>query len=252
MSTLKAIIFDLDGTIADTEKNGHRVAFNMAFLQEGLKTIWDVPAYGEYLKIAGGKERIRKLITSDGFEKQVENIDAYVNKIHKNKKKFFTEIVTSGKLPLRQGIKRIINKAHDEGLKLAVASTANEKSVHTVLEVVLGSEIKSWFDVILAGDIVSRKKPDPEIYNMAVEKLKTNASDCIAVEDSNNGLIAAKASGMKCIITTNVYTENDDFSQADLVVDSLGDPKHKKINICLNPHNLKMDYVTVETLKKFF
>lgn len=253
MSELKALIFDVDGTIADTERDGHRVAFNLAFAEDGLKVQWDILAYGEYLKTAGGKERIRKMVTEPGFEKKVDNMDEYVKKLHKRKTELFMELVKSGKLPLRPGIKRLVEEAHREGLRLEVASTSNEKAVHTVLRVLLGEEMKSWFELILAGDIVSKKKPDPEIYNLTAEKMGLVPSDCLVVEDSHNGLIAAKAVGMRCIVTTNVYTKDEDFSEADLVVDSLGDPNGPKAKVVFNPHNLNiMDYVSIQPLKHLF
>lgn len=234
MAELKVLIFDVDGTIADTERDGHRVAFNLAFAEDGLSVQWDVPTYGEYLKIAGGKERIRRMVTAPGFEKKIDNVDEYVRKLHKRKTELFMELVENGKLPLRAGIKRLIEEAHRDNIRLAVASTSNEKSVHTVLRVLLGEEIKCWFELILAGDIVSKKKPDPEIYDLARHKMGVSSSDCLVVEDSRNGLLAAKAAGMRCIITTNIYTRDEDFSEADLVVDSL------------------KEYVSVQSLKRLF
>lgn len=242
MAELKALIFDVDGTIADTERDGHRVAFNLAFAEDGLRVQWDIPTYGEYLKIAGGKERIRKMVTAPEFEKKIDNVEEYIKKLHKRKTELFIELVEKGKLPLRPGIKRLIEEAHKEGIRLAVASTSNEKSVHTVLSVLLGKEIKKWFELILAGDIVSKKKPDPEIYNLIGRKMEIKPSDCLVVEDSRNGLLAAKAAGMKCIITTNVYTKHEDFSEADLVVDSLGEANGQKTR----------DYISIESLKHFF
>lgn len=249
---LKALILDVDGTIADTEKDGHRVAFNLAFKEDGLKVQWDIPIYGEYLKIAGGKERIRKMLSSLDFEKKVDDVDKYVNKLHKRKTELFMKLVENGKLPLRKGIKRLIEEAHAEGIRLAVASTSNEKAVNTVLKILLGEEIKSWFEVILAGDVVSTKKPDPEIYNLTIERLGIPASECLVIEDSRNGLLAANSAGIKCIITTNTYTKDEDFSEADLVVDSLGDLKNR-ISIISNPHNLAItNLVLLQSLKKLF
>lgn len=253
MPELKALIFDVDGTMADTERDGHRVAFNLAFAEDGLSVRWDIPTYGEYLKIAGGKERIRNIVAAPGFEKKPDNVDEYVKKLHKRKTELFTQLVEMGNLPLRPGIKRLIEQAHAAGLRLAVASTSNEQSVNTVLRVLLGDEVKIWFALILAGDAVRKKKPDPEIYHLTARIMGMDPSDCLVVEDSLNGLLAAKGAGMKCIITTNVYTRDEDFSEADLVVDSLGDVGGVETRVMFNPHNVNVtDVVSLQSLQDVF
>ena len=253
MSELKALVFDVDGTIADTERDGHRVAFNLAFADDGLRVQWDVPTYGEYLKIAGGKERIRTMVIASDFERPVEDIDGYVRKLHKRKTELFMGLVEGGKLPVRPGIKRLINEAHRLGVRLSVASTSNEKSVNTVLRVLLGEEMKGWFELILAGDVVSKKKPDPQIYHLVAETMAVDPADCLVVEDSRNGLIAAKAAAMKCVVTTNVYTRDEDLSEADIVVDSLGEPGGPQTVVVSSPRGVAIDdYVSLRSLQALF
>ncbi|MCK4323596.1 MAG: HAD hydrolase-like protein, partial [Armatimonadetes bacterium] len=167
MTQWKALIFDQDGVIADTERDGHRVAFNRVFAEEGLGVTWDEERYARLLNIAGGKERMKTVIYGDEFHKDVGDKDEYIRKLHARKTEIFMEIVKQGEISLRPGIRRLISQAHEAGLKLGVCSTANEKAVHALLRTLLGEDIYGWFDVILAGDVVTEKKPSPEIYNLA-------------------------------------------------------------------------------------
>ena len=141
------------------------------------------------------------------------------------------KIIESGELPLRPGVARLVDEAIAENITLAVCSTSNERAVNLVVERLLGSKRKSHFAAVLAGDVVSKKKPDPEIYNLVLEKLQLNPRQCIVIEDSRNGLLAAKAAGMYCVVTTNGYTEDENFAQADLVVPELGEPPDVKVTI---------------------
>lgn len=231
MAELNAVIFDQDGVIADTERDGHRVAFNRAFKEFKLNIEWDVKTYGGLLKIGGGKERMRHYLKREGLEKNIENIDALIKEIHKRKTAIFMEMIESGQIELRPGVARLIAECHDGHLKLAVCSTANEKAVNTLLRTLLGEEVYGWFDIILAGDVVKKKKPDPEIYNLAKERLMLPPEDCLVIEDNRNGLLAAKSAGMRCIVTVNGYTQNEDFTGADLVVTCLGDVDGEKAEI---------------------
>jgi len=232
---LKALIFDCDGVLVDTERDGHRAAFNRAFRETGLDIEWDVDRYGELLKIAGGKERMRHYFDLEGWPAGVGDRDAFIRDMHRLKTDCYMRIVESGELPLRPGVGRLVDEAVDAGLMLAVCSTSNERAVNSIVENKLGTGRKKHFHSILAGDVVSRKKPDPEIYLLALERLKVKPEECVVVEDSRNGLLAAKGAGMHCIITTNGYTAGEDFAEADLVVPELGDPPDVR--------------VTVETLK---
>jgi len=253
VSQMKALIFDQDGVIADTERDGHRVAFNRVFEEEGLGVCWSVQRYGELLKIAGGKERMKTVVYSDEFTKDVSDKEAYIKKLHKRKTDVFMEIVSQGQIALRSGIGRLVREAHQDGLKLAVCSTSNERAVHTLVKTLLGEEAYGWFDVILAGDVVTEKKPSPEIYHLATERLSLNPDQCVVIEDSRNGLLAAKGAGMRCVITQNAYTAAEDFSEADLVLDCLGDPGGETAQVISAKIDVgPLEYVTTEHLAKLF
>jgi HAD superfamily hydrolase (TIGR01509 family) len=221
---MRALIFDCDGVVADTERDGHRVAFNRAFAARGLGVEWDVALYGELLAVAGGKERMRHYFGQVGWPEGVGDLDAFVADLHARKTGFYMEIVESGQLPARPGVKRLVDEAAASGLALAVCSTSNERSVNAVVEALLGPERRERFATILAGDVVSRKKPDPEIYELAQQRLGMRGEECLVIEDNRNGLLAAKAAGMFCAVTTNAYTADEGFAEADLVVSSLGEP----------------------------
>ena len=231
MAELKALIFDCDGVLVDTERDGHRVAFNRAFTEKGYDFQWDVPLYGELLKIAGGKERMRAYFEKNDWPNNESDKDALIKELHKLKTDLYMQIIESRQLPLRPGVKRLMDEAIEAGITLAVCSTSNERAVNLVVEKLLGAERKSKFSAILAGDVVSNKKPDPEIYNLAKERLNLDPLECVVVEDSRNGLLAAKGAGMICIVTTNGYTAEEDFSEADMVVSELGEPPNIKINM---------------------
>ena len=231
MAELKALIFDCDGVLVDTERDGHRVAFNRAFAEKGYSFQWDVTLYGELLKIAGGKERMRAYFEKNGWPENESDKDTLIKELHKRKTDLYMQIIESGQLPLRSGVKRLMDEAIEAGIALAVCSTSNERAVNLVVERLLGTERKSKFSAILAGDVVSNKKPDPEIYNLAKERLNLDPLECVVVEDSRNGLLAAKGAGMICIVTTNGYTAEEDFSEADMVVSELGEPPNIKINM---------------------
>jgi HAD superfamily hydrolase (TIGR01509 family) len=230
MSKIKAVFFDQDGVIIDTERDGHRVSFNMTFKEFGFSDEWSVEYYHELLQIAGGKERMKHHWKTKGFSKPLteEEIDSLVKDMHKRKTALFVELIETGKLPLRPGLHRFMKEAMDAGLKIAVCTTSNEQAAKAITEKVL-SDIK--FEIVLAGDIVQKKKPDPEIYNLALSKLGLKPAEVIVVEDSKNGLAAAKAAGANVIVTTNHYTEKEDVSAGDVIVSCLGDADGEKAEL---------------------
>ena len=220
---MKALIFDCDGVLVDTERDGHRVAFNQAFTRKGLAIEWSVELYAELLKVAGGKERMRHYFNTYEWPLGVDDRDQFIKELHLDKTKLFMKIIESGQLPVRPGVKRLIDEAVAMGIKLAVCSTSHERAVKAVVHHLLGEDREAKFDAILAGDVVSRKKPDPEIYHLAKERLGIEGEECVVVEDSRNGLLAAHSAGMNCIVTTSTYTMAEDFSEAKRVVPALGD-----------------------------
>ena len=226
---MKALIFDCDGVLVDTERDGHRVAFNRAFAAAGIDAEWDVELYGELLKIAGGKERMTHYFNRHGWPKGA-TAEKLIPELHKKKTAIFTDLIAEGSLPLRPGIRRIVDEAHAAGIRLGVCTTSNPKAVDGVLDL-LGAERKQWFDVVLAGDVVAKKKPNPEIYILARERLGLVGQDCVVIEDSRNGLLAAVGAGMPCLITKSTYTQDEDFREAARVVPELGEAPNVRITL---------------------
>ncbi|MBU0690053.1 MAG: HAD-IA family hydrolase [Gammaproteobacteria bacterium] len=219
--TIKAIIFDVDGTLADTE-DGHRQSFNKAFAENGLDWNWDVPLYDKLLKVTGGKERIKYFVSDflQGYTKP-DNFDDFVKHLHAVKTGHYTAMLREGAIPLRPGIKQLIHDARAAGITLAIATTTTAENVSALLEVGLGKDWASYFAANGCGDIVPKKKPAPDIYDWVLDKLALQPSECIALEDSYNGLHSALAAGIKTYITTNPYTHTQNFTGAAAVLNDL-------------------------------
>jgi HAD superfamily hydrolase (TIGR01509 family) len=224
--TIKAIIFDVDGTLADTE-DAHRIAFNKAFAENDLPWNWDVALYDKLLKVTGGKERIKYYVESylPDFRKPAD-YENFVKNLHVQKTAHYTAALRDGHIPLRPGIKQLITDAHKAGIRLAIATTTSPENVGALLEVGLGKDWAKHFDAIGCGDIVPQKKPAPDIYNWVLNELKLAPQDCIALEDSYNGLRSALAAGIKTYVTMNPYTHKQDFNGAAGVFDDLSDLPH--------------------------
>jgi HAD superfamily hydrolase (TIGR01509 family) len=220
MDTLQALLFDCDGVLVDTERDGHRVAFNKAFAAKGLAVDWSVDRYRELLHTAGGKERMRRHFNETDWPVPEVQRDAFIMDLHRLKTDMFMELIAEGQLTLRPGIARIMEAAIKAGVTLAVCSTSNERAVQTIVDVLLGKSVSPYVTVF-AGDMVKAKKPDPAIYLMAVDQLELNPAHCVVVEDSHIGLSAAATARIRCIVTKSTYTENEDFSAASLVVPDL-------------------------------
>jgi HAD superfamily hydrolase (TIGR01509 family) len=221
--TIQAIIFDVDGTLADTE-DAHRIAFNKAFAENNLPWNWDVALYDKLLKVTGGKERIKHYVESylPDFQKPAD-YDGFVKNLHVQKTGHYTAMLRDGLIPLRPGIKQLIADAHKAGIKLAISTTTSPENVSALLEVGLGKDWQKYFSSVGCGDIVPHKKPAPDIYNWVLAELKLAPQDCIALEDSNNGLRSALAAGIRTYVTTNPYTHRQDFADAAGVFEDLSD-----------------------------
>jgi HAD superfamily hydrolase (TIGR01509 family) len=252
---VSALIFDCDGVLADTERDGHLPAFNQTFAEFGLPVRWSEDDYAEKLRIGGGKERMASLLTP-GFVREArlpEDADgqrAAIAEWHARKTEIYTQMVTRGDLPARPGVSRLIGEALDAGWALAVASTSAEPSVRAVLEHVAGPERAARFAAVFAGDVVPRKKPAPDIYEHAIERLGVPPSEALVIEDSRNGLEAASGAGLRCLVTVNGYTESEDFDEAVLVVTSLGDPGGERTRVLASRGRARPgEWVTVDDLE---
>jgi HAD superfamily hydrolase (TIGR01509 family) len=235
----RGLIFDCDGVLADTELHGHLVAFNQMWRKLGVPWQWSPEQYAEKLKIGGGKERMASLFLEKKFQevfsipKSEEERKALIAIWHKEKTAIYQQIIASGAIPPRSGIKRIVEDALAAGWKLAVASTSAKPSVEAVLTHVVGESNAERFTV-LAGDVVAAKKPAPDIYLLASKKLGVPPESCVAIEDSRNGLLSANSAGIRVLVTTSWFTTGEDFSEARLVVSALGDPGGEKAHLNQN------------------
>lgn len=217
---MDALLFDCDGVLVDTERDGHRVAFNQAFAAAGLPVSWSVERYGELLTTGGGKERMVRFFDEEGWPVAPGDRRDFIARLHLRKTEAFTGLVQTGALPLRPGVARLIDEAIAARIPVAVCSTSNENSVRAIVDTLLGpARAKSI--AIFTGDVVAAKKPDPAIYTLAARTLAIDPRLTVAIEDNNNGLRAAKAAGMACIVTVSPYAADEDFSLADLVVPDL-------------------------------
>ena len=219
MSELKAVIFDVDGTLVDSERHGHRVAFNRAFAAFDLPYEWDEDLYGELLHTTGGQRRIDGYLASRGVaeEERAELAPA----LHKRKTELLEEMVDGGMIELRPGAARLVRELGGAGVARAVGTTGSRRWVERLLRHTLGDV--DW-DVIVAGDDVTNRKPDPEVFTTALEKLGAEPGAVVVIEDSAEGLEAARAAGLCCVVVVNGYTADHNLAGADLILDGFGEP----------------------------
>jgi len=255
MSKLKAFIFDVDGTLADTEKDGHRVAFNRAFEEANLDWNWSVELYGKLLEVTGGKERMQHFLSlhlPDFLKEQQQagTLDDLIKTLHARKTYFYTQLLSEGAIPLREGVKRLLDEMREKGFRLAIATTTTPANVTSLLESTLGKGSIGWFEVIAAGDIVPKKKPAADIYDYALKEMNLKADECIAFEDSSNGIQSSLGANLKTVITQNHYTETHDFTGALVVLDHLGEPDNACQ--CLAGDIGDVSFISVDILIKLF
>lgn len=252
---MTALVFDCDGVLADTERDGHLPAFNATFEEYGLPVRWDDDEYARRLAIGGGKERMASLFRDPGFVEAAgipDDESARAELLatwHRSKTAWFKKLVADGKIPARPGIARTITGALDAGWSVAVASTSAEESVRAVLQHAVGVQIAERVPVF-AGDVVPAKKPDPAIYLLAVQSLGLDPADTLVIEDSRNGLLAATRAGLRCVVTVNGYTRQEDFGEAVLVLSELGDPGRPPVEVLTSRGTAPAgDLVTLEDLR---
>ncbi|ULQ45902.1 HAD-IA family hydrolase [Flagellatimonas centrodinii] len=251
--TLKAILFDVDGTLADTESLGHRPAYNRAFRQMGLGFRWGPKLYRKLLRQPGGRERLRHYILKYqpdlGTHRAAvdADLDQWVAEVHALKSKYFRRFMRRGQVPLRPGIARLMREAHDAGVRLAIVTNASRKTLNPVLKFIMGPALCSVIEVVASGEEVGHKKPAPDLYRLAMARLGLTAADCVALEDSEMGLRAARAAGLPAVVTVNDDTREQDFSGAALVVSSLGEPGAP--SCVLRGAGGPLPWVTLDTLR---
>ncbi|MDX9740160.1 MAG: HAD family hydrolase [Gammaproteobacteria bacterium] len=227
MSEIKALLFDVDGTLADTERDGHRIAFNRAFAQVGLDWEWTDELYGRLLEISGGKERmthyLRHYIHPDSEPPQ--ELLALIPDLHAIKNRFYWEMLDKGEIGLRPGVARLLTEAREQGLRLAIATTTTGDNVRSLLRNTLGADAEHWFELIASADEVANKKPSPAVYEYCLMRLGLAPTECIAFEDSENGMAATRGAGIPVIVTVNGYTQDGDYRDAELMLENLGEPE---------------------------
>lgn len=247
---LETLIFDVDGTLANTERDGHLRAFNSAFSKLKLDWVWTNDLYYKLLDIAGGQLRIKHYLKEYKPEFYHPNLNDFVASIHALKTKIYVNSLDAGIVALRPGVKRLLYEAKAAGLRLAIATTTTPENVDSLIINTLGREVIDWFEVIGTGDCVPNLKPAADIYHYVLDKMNAPAQNAIAFEDSSNGMIAATKAGLKTLITVNEYTHLQTFNGVMVVLDSLGEvDKPFKV---IKGEATKNTYVTVDYLQKLY
>ncbi|MEO8936264.1 MAG: HAD-IA family hydrolase [Burkholderiaceae bacterium] len=219
---LRALIWDVDGTLAETERDGHRVAFNCAFEAEGLAWRWDVETYGELLKVAGGMERLIHDMGGrpDAPASDVARADL-ARVLHRRKNRCYAEMLDAQPIALRPGVLRMMDECGMSGIDQAIATTTSRGNLVALLDASMAGDWRSRFVALVCAEDAPRKKPDPQAYRNALDALGLDAPHAIAVEDSPNGLAAAHAAGIATLITRSVYFRNERFDGAAAICDDL-------------------------------
>lgn len=242
---LQAVVLDVDGTLVDSERDGHRLAFNQAFEEAGLPDRWDVELYGELLDVTGGKRRIDAYLERQGMAE--EEREEIASRLHARKTEIFTAMAREGAIEPRPGVRELLDELEEAGVRLAVATTGSSAWVRPLLDRQFGLE---RFEAVVTSEEAPDRKPDPSAHRMALEALGLAPGAAPAVEDSLNGLRAAKSAGLACVVVVNDYTREQDFSDADLVLDGFGAP-NSAAAVLADPHDLQPpERLDVETLRR--
>ena len=222
---LEALIFDVDGTLAETEEV-HREAFNRTFRENGLDWEWSREKYGELLRVTGGVERITHYVHTErpGALGAAADMAEAVRALHKAKTANYVAAMESGEVPLRPGVVRLLEEARAAGVRLAIATTTSPANIEALIGNSRDPVAMDWFEAVGAGNVVPKKKPAPDIYDWTLARLGLQGAACVALEDSNNGLVSARAADVPTVITYSRYTGGQDFAGALCVADSFGEP----------------------------
>lgn len=246
---LKGIIFDVDGTIADTEEI-HRQAFNQTFEEFKINWHWSVDDYRKILFISGGKERFKKFLNEDeALKSTIKDPESFIKELHKRKSEHYRSILESENTELRPGVIRLINEARDCGLQIGVATSSSMANLTSLFYTTENIEPSELFNSIVTSDTVQDKKPSPAVYQCVLAGLGLEPDVCVAIEDTQNGNLAALAAGLKTIITTHAYTIDNDFTGATIVANNLGEPD-KPFSVSQG-NSFNKSYVDVEMLNNF-
>lgn len=251
--TLRALLIDVDGTLADTEGNGHRPAYNEAFRELGLGFRWNAELYRELLLQPSGRERLMFYLKHHRPElgphaaSICSDMQGFVERVHRLKSHYYQQLMSKGRIPLRPGMARLIREAHAAGITIALVSNSSQASLNAMIEHGLGPRLAANIDLIIGGDGLRHRKPAPEPYLLALSRLGLSANECVALEDSAMGLKAACAAGIPTVITCNSNTEDEDFQTAALVLESLGEPRQAAK---VRRGKLMGDYLTLADLQR--
>lgn len=216
MTPIRAVVFDVDGTLAETEEM-HRQSFNTAFAESGLDWIWDHRLYRQLLATTGGRERIESYAALTA-----QQVDTAA--LHRRKTELYRRMIAHGPVSLRPGVAELIARARQAGFRVAIGTTTSRVNVVSLLEATLGSQAIDLFDSIRTGEDVRAKKPDPEVYNLVLSDLGLEGRQCLCIEDSHAGLAAARAVGMRVLVTPSLFSCHENFEGADLILRNLAMP----------------------------
>ena len=220
---LRALLWDVDGTLAETERDGHRVAFNLAFRKAGLDWAWDEVRYGELLRITGGRERLlADMAARPDIPPDPQAPEVLAARLHELKNRFYVDYVRSGAVPLRPGVLELMEECLQAGVTMGIATTTSRSNVQALLAAALGQRWDSWFAVVVCGENTRRKKPDPEVYRLALQALRLPAHETLAIEDSPVGVSAARGAGVPVVVTRSIYFADDAVPGALAVGPGLG------------------------------